>query len=58
MVKGEQIMKTMGVYKHIKNYKDYSIYQDMDDNYFVIVDADDNILYREATMALLLKSVP
>ena len=50
-------MKTMGVYKHIKDYGTLSIYQDMDDGYFVAIDENDNILHREATMDLVLSSI-
>ena len=51
-------MKVEETYEYIQDYKNYSVYQDMDDGYFVIIDVNDNILYREATIDLLLKSVP
>lgn len=50
-------MKAEGAYKHIKDYKTFSIYQDVEDGYFIVLDEDDSILHREATMYLILNSI-
>lgn len=55
--KGCKIMKAEGVYKHIRDYKTFSIYQDMESGYFVVLDENDNILHREASTNLILKSI-
>lgn len=50
-------MKAEGVYQYIRDYKTFSIYQDAEDGYFVVLDENDNILCREAIMQLILSSI-
>ena len=50
-------MKAEGVYEHIRDYKTFSIYQDAEDGYFVVLDENDNILHREAIIQLVLSSI-
>ena len=43
----------MGQYEYIEDYGGYSIWQDMDDGYFVAYDDDDKQVAREGTLKLV-----
>ena len=44
-------------YEYINDYKGYSIFQDMDNGYYVAYDDLDNVIAYEATMAMIEKEI-